>query len=48
MSTPSFIVKYRAVTVAIAVLIILLAVLGDLGVGPLAPLLGPAGPKINI
>jgi hypothetical protein len=46
--TPRFIVRYRYITVTIAVLIIVLAVLGDLGIGPLAPLLGPAGPKINI
>ena len=46
--TPRFIVKYRYLTVTIALLIIVLAVLGDLGIGPLAPLLGPAGPKINI
>jgi hypothetical protein len=46
--TPQFIVRYRLLTVGIALLIILLAVLGDFNIGPLAPLLGPAGPKINI
>jgi hypothetical protein len=46
--TPQFIVRYRLLTVGIALLIILLALLGDFNIGPLAPLLGPAGPKINI
>jgi hypothetical protein len=48
MKIPPYITAYRIVTVAITVTILVLCALGDLGLGPLAALLGPAGPKINI
>lgn len=48
MRVPQHITAYRILTVAITLLVIVLCVLGDLGIGPLAPLLGPLGPKISI
>jgi hypothetical protein len=48
MRTPQFILTWRLVTVAITVVVVLLVVLGSMGIGPLAGLLGPSGPKIGI
>jgi hypothetical protein len=48
VKTPEFIVRYRIITVAIALLIIVLVALGAVGIGPFSVLLGPAAPKINI
>jgi hypothetical protein len=48
MKVPQYITTYRILTVAITLLIIVLCALGDVGIGPLAPLLGHAGPKISI
>jgi hypothetical protein len=48
MKTPRFIIRYRIITVTIALFIIVLVVLGDVGIGPLNPVLGPAAPKIGI
>jgi hypothetical protein len=48
MKIPQFIVTYRVLTVTITLLILLVCVLGDVGIGPLAPLLGPAAPKFSL
>lgn len=48
MTTPQFILAFRLVTVVITVAVILLFVLGTVGIGPLAGVIGPSGPKIGI
>jgi hypothetical protein len=48
MSTPQFILTCRLVTVVITVAVILLIALGTVGIGPLAGVIGPSGPKIGI
>jgi hypothetical protein len=48
MTTPQFIRAWRLATALIAIVVILLVVLGTVGVGPLAGLLGPSAPKIGI
>jgi hypothetical protein len=48
VKTPQFIIRNRIITVAIALLIIVLVALGDVGIGPLSAVFGPAAPKIGI
>jgi hypothetical protein len=48
MTTPQFILTYRLVTVVITGAVILLVVLGTVGIGPLAGVIGPTGLKIGI
>jgi len=48
MKTPQFILTHRLVTVVITAAIILLIALGTVGIGPLAGVIGPSGPKIGI
>jgi hypothetical protein len=48
MTTPRFILTHRLVIVVITVAVILLLALGTVGIGPLAGLIGPSGPKIGI
>jgi hypothetical protein len=48
MRTPPFVVSFRLLTVVISLTIIALVALGTVGLGPLAGVLGPSGPKIVI
>jgi hypothetical protein len=48
MTTPQFILTYRLVTVVITLAVLLLVALGTVGIGPLAGVVGPSGPKIGI
>lgn len=47
MTTPQFILAFRLVTVVITIAVILLVALGTVGIGPLAGVIGPNGPKIG-
>ena len=48
MATPQFILTCRLVTALITLAVILLIVLGTVGIGPLAGVIGPSGPKVGI
>jgi hypothetical protein len=48
MTTPQFIFTHRLVIVVITAAVILLVALGTVGIGPLAGVIGPSGPKIGI
>ena len=48
MTTPQFIDACRLGTVVITLTVIVLVTLGTVGIGPLAGLVGPSGPKIGI
>jgi hypothetical protein len=48
MTTPQFILAHRLITVVITGAVILLVALGTAGIGPLASVIGPSGPKIGI
>ncbi len=48
MTTPQFIFTWRLATVAITLVVILLAVVGLFGIGPLAGLFGSSAPHIGV
>jgi hypothetical protein len=48
MKTPPLVITYRLTTVLISLAIIALVGLGVVGIGPLAGLLGAAGPTGNV
>jgi len=48
MKTPPLVISYRVITVAIAVIIILMVALGPFGIGPLANLLDGHDFVVNI